>query len=131
LASGLITGGRYALTVAPNQRELYVVDVRGVYAMDAEDGTQRDLFEFSREGEDSEGGGGIAVYIPPVPGDLNDDDVVNLVDYELFLTCAAGPDNPVAPVGCSRRRFLHADMEFDNDVDFADFAILQKAINPP
>jgi DNA-binding beta-propeller fold protein YncE len=127
LANDLDTG-TFTLRVSPDQRELYVAAATSLFAIDVQDGAQRLVFNY---GPDITGGVGMMVYIPPVPGDLNDDDVVNLVDYQLFLTCTAGPDNPVAPLGCSRRRFLHADMEFDNDVDFADFAILQHAMSGP
>jgi hypothetical protein len=120
------------LTVSPDQRDLYVVDRDTVYAMDAEDGTKRVIFEFSREPPNGRlGGFGIAVYIPPVPGDLNADDVVDLSDYAVFLACVNGPDYPFPPPGCTDLQFAHADLQFDNDVDFADFALFQQTFRAP
>ena len=74
---------------------------------------------------------GITVYIPPVPGDLNADDVVDLSDYAVFLGCVNGPDYPFPPPGCTDLQFAHADLQFDHDVDFADFALFQEANEAP
>ncbi|MCK4657977.1 MAG: hypothetical protein KAV82_00510 [Phycisphaerae bacterium] len=54
-------------------------------------------------------------------GDLDVDDDVDLVDYELFEACMGGPE--VAPAsGCAC-----ADFDQDGDADLADFALLQGA----
>ncbi len=57
-----------------------------------------------------------------VPGDCYAEGVVNLFDFEAFLTCVTGPDGgPVSPdCACF-------DFNDDDDVDFGDFADLQAA----
>jgi hypothetical protein len=47
---------------------------------------------------------------------------VTLDDAALFADCIAGPDEGTPPEGCTRHRFLRADLDFDRDVDLADFA---------
>ena len=54
-----------------------------------------------------------------VPGDLDVDGDIALDDYESFADCLTGPGTAVIP-GCEK-----ADLEFDCDVDMADFAVFQ------
>ncbi len=74
------------LVVAPNQRELYVADINYVYAVDAETGALRQIHYFDMPPRGSFGGYGIAVYVPPVSGDMNCDGVMDAGDIEPFIT---------------------------------------------
>ncbi|MBN1510491.1 MAG: dockerin type I repeat-containing protein [Phycisphaerae bacterium] len=57
----------------------------------------------------------------PLPGDCDSDGDVDLVDYDAFATCLAGPvDTP--PSGCDCY-----DLDGDTRVDLADFAIFQES----
>ncbi len=57
-------------------------------------------------------------------GDMDGDGDVDLFDFERFLECVTGPNGgPVSPT-CG-----DADTDNDDDVDFADFAILQTAFS--
>lgn len=56
-----------------------------------------------------------------VVGDMNGDDVVDFVDYELFTACLSGPSVPFAG-GCDA-----ADLDTDGDVDLADMALFAHA----
>ncbi len=57
------------------------------------------------------------------PGDFNDDGVVDLLDFELFAGCMAGPDISTPPPGCDESTFTDTDLDHDSDTDLADFAI--------
>ncbi len=85
-------GDHFVLTPSLDQSELYVNDADAVYAVDAMDGATRTLFEFPRGGKGIEGGSGIAVYVPPVPGDINCDQWVNALDIEPFILALFDPD---------------------------------------
>ncbi|HEY3244836.1 MAG TPA: dockerin type I domain-containing protein, partial [Phycisphaerae bacterium] len=56
------------------------------------------------------------VLIPsvPVPGDLNDDGMVDLADYAILRNCLMGPQVPVAS-SCTS-----SDLDQDADVDLRD-----------
>jgi hypothetical protein len=66
----------------------------------------------------------ITVHAMPI-GDISGDCVVDLDDYALFAACMGGPDESTPPGGCSTEHFERADMENDNDVDLADFALFE------
>ena len=53
-------------------------------------------------------------------GDLNNDGNVNCADHLLFEACTAGPNANLLDDPCTC-----ADLDTDNDVDLADFAIFQ------
>jgi hypothetical protein len=55
------------------------------------------------------------------PGDMNNDNVVDLADAETFLGCMLGPAVPVV-TGCEP-----ADIDLDGDADMSDFGELQVA----
>ena len=118
LISGLHTAGRFALTVAPDQRDLYVVDRRGVYAIDAQDGTKRVLFEFPSGEYHTSGGLGIAVFIPAGRGDLNCDGSLDLADVEPFIVALLDAEKYKQKYpDCDIKR---ADITLDGSVDLLD-----------
>lgn len=61
------------------------------------------------------------------PGDINNDGNTNGEDFDLFADCMNGPDVSTPPPDCDPILFALADLEFDADVDVADFAFLQAA----
>ncbi len=61
------------------------------------------------------------------PGDMDDDDDVDLDDYVVFAPCMAGPNETLPPAGCHYLDFACADLDDDGDVDAADFAWFQRA----
>ncbi|UCG15619.1 MAG: SUMF1/EgtB/PvdO family nonheme iron enzyme [Phycisphaerales bacterium] len=60
-----------------------------------------------------------------VAADLDWDGDVDLDDYELWLTCLAGPGVP-AVGGCQ-----HGDLDRDSDVDLEDYALFQRGFTGP
>jgi len=63
------------------------------------------------------------VYVP-LPGDLDEDGDVDLVDFAAFEACLNGPGVTDPPAGCAPAAFTAADLEVDGDVDLADFLLL-------
>jgi hypothetical protein len=63
---------------------------------------------------------------PDVPGDFNNDGVVDVDDLEIFGQCMGGPDNPNP--GCLPGQFNETDMDTDGDTDIADCADFQNAL---
>jgi len=62
------------------------------------------------------------------PGDFDGDEDVDLDDHALFADCMAGPGEPPAPSLTSVSNCLTAfDFNEDDDVDAADFLVLQTA----
>ncbi len=61
-----------------------------------------------------------------IPGDLDDDGDVDLLDLSMWLDCVTGPSAGPLPAAC-----LRADFDFDDDVDAADFARFQLAYTGP
>lgn len=59
----------------------------------------------------------------PGPGDLNRDVIVDHSDFQLLLTCLAGP-GITAPPECPLERIGWADLQNDGDVDVPDLATL-------
>jgi hypothetical protein len=59
-------------------------------------------------------------------GDLNDDEVVDLADYDAFLDCITGPGGGPLLDDCWR-----VDFDLDGDVDFGDFSGLQRIVTVP
>ncbi len=82
----------FALTLSLDQRELYVTTEVAVYAYDANTGARRVLHAFPRGNDRTFGGLGIAVYVPPAPGDINCDQWVNAFDVEPFILALFDPE---------------------------------------
>ena len=61
---------------------------------------------------------------PPIPGDLDGDGDVDLIDYANFARCVAGPGVATPPACCDAESFDRADLDGDGDVDVADFSTL-------
>jgi len=57
--------------------------------------------------------------------DFNCDGVMNLSDHAIFAGCLAGPGRSSPPGACTPEQFDRADLDDDQDVDTADFAIVQ------
>jgi parallel beta-helix repeat protein len=79
-------------------------------------------------------------YHPPRPGDFDDDGYVDGNDLDVFEACATGPTIPYNPAallntdsGCTLTPDadgrIAADFDADGDVDFADFAVLQRCFS--
>ncbi len=66
----------------------------------------------------------LTVSPPPIPGDLNHDGYVNSQDLTLFSGCMTGPGNGPPAAGCEE-----ADINTDNDVDQADFGLMQRCFS--
>ncbi len=78
----------------------------------------------------------IALYNAPsgLLGDFNNDGQVDNQDFDMFQTCATGPNVPydlfALPPECELPddgAFLSGDFDIDNDIDQADFAVFQDA----
>jgi hypothetical protein len=57
---------------------------------------------------------------PPVPGDCDGNETVDLGDFTTFVGCLAGPGSGPVDATCTC-----ADMDEDDDVDLTDFALFQ------
>ena len=57
-----------------------------------------------------------------LPGDLDEDGDVDLIDFAAFSNCLAGPGNATPPGGCAQPAFDAFDLDSDSDVDLDDFA---------
>jgi hypothetical protein len=51
---------------------------------------------------------------------------VDLTDYDTFLGCYNGPNNPPVQSGCEA-----ADFDNDNDVDLGDYGVFLGCYNGP
>ncbi len=70
----------------------------------------------------------VEVEIEVVPlGDFDSDGEIDLVDFNRFADCLAGPGVYDPPPGCDPLDFVIADLDGDEDVDLADFASFQRA----
>lgn len=128
-------GRFYALSPSGTQFTIINGDPSGTYEIDTDvfdgepaDGTWRLWIvddDFNCDG--SHRATDIAVFIiPPVPGDLDGDQDVDLDDFGLFAECMAGPDVTTPPPGCDPATFDLADLDADNDVGLADSAEFQR-----
>lgn len=63
-------------------------------------------------------------WLEVLPSDCNEDGVVNLFDYDAFLTCLNGPGGGPLPPGCN----CH-DFDGDGLVTLLDFATVQDMFN--
>jgi len=61
-----------------------------------------------------------------IPGDFNEDGVVDSDDFTLELPCFAGPGVP--NTGCAAALFGLADFDDDDDIDMHDFAEFQRLV---
>lgn len=59
-----------------------------------------------------------------VSSDCNEDGVVNLVEYDSFEQCLAGPDGAAPAATCTCY-----DLDVDGDITLADFATVQAMFN--
>jgi len=64
--------------------------------------------------------------VPPVPGDLDRDNDVDLSDFFFLQSCFNGPNRAPRLMGCEV-----ADLDRDADVDLVDFVIFQACFNGP
>ncbi len=64
-------------------------------------------------------------------GDLDNDRDVDGDDYDIFITCLAGPESSTLPLGCTSARFDDADFDGDGDVDLADYRVMTNAFTGP
>lgn len=76
---------------------------------------------------DNLGPGADIGYTTCAPGDLNGDELVNMIDFDLFTVCIAGPDVLVPPAGADPLDFANADLTGDGDVDLDDMGRLMEA----
>ncbi len=65
----------------------------------------------------------LTVQTPAILGDVNDDNAVDIADVAMFQDCQTGPFIVIENPNCAM-----ADLDADSDVDFADFAVLQRMI---
>ena len=115
------------LAMSPDHREVYATVNRRIYAIDRATGQTRILHEFPVEGAYYHAHG-IAVFVPPLPGDINGDEVVAVGDHVVFAACMGGPGVEEPPDGCDEIDFRYADLDFDYDVDLNDFTLLSVAM---
>ncbi|MBN2446875.1 MAG: discoidin domain-containing protein, partial [Phycisphaerae bacterium] len=64
------------------------------------------------------------VYVQAPPGDFNSDGVVTWADFAMFRFCMKGPDDSFS----AGHTCLIGDADGDADVDLADFASIQEAL---
>ena len=65
-----------------------------------------------------------------VLGDVDDDSDVDADDFLLFADSMAGPEVTDVPPGVDPAHFENADLDFDEDVDLADFSVFQREFGP-
>lgn len=67
---------------------------------------------------------GMAVYAPRVPGDIDADGIIDIIDYALFQGCSTGIFGNIQAPECH-----YADLDLDGDVDLVDFGLFQSAFD--
>ena len=105
------------------------------FEIDVEPGTDYDFYDvvFAVAGKFSDGGGlfyaeeHFYVEVLVIPGDLDEDGDVDVIDFGTFVDCFGGPENTTPPSGCSPETFDACDLDQDNDVDLGDFTTFQAA----
>lgn len=126
LASGFLHGGVLPIAASGDGLAIYVAEIPGlVHAVDPKEGTItpiadiRDLFWWGAIPA------GMTIYAPRIGGDANGDGDVDLDDFVIFDGCVGAPGK-VPPIGCE-----FADLDADQDVDWADFALFQVVFAGP
>ncbi len=123
LVSGFL--GAPSITMSPDDSLVYLVDLVRLYAVDADDGSVTEIF---RVPEGFATGTGIAVYIPPVPGDLNCDGMLDAFDIEPFILALFDPDAyDEAYPHCD---LMRADLNGDGSVNAFDIEPFLKLLFP-
>ncbi|MGE0482149.1 MAG: hypothetical protein AB7Q17_16940 [Phycisphaerae bacterium] len=107
--------GYRAFALSDDERTLWVTDQVGVYAVDPNTGERTEVFRFPTG---HRGGRGIAVYIPPRPGDLNCDKRVNHFDIDPFVAALVDAEFYQQNYGWCRRDL--ADVNRDGAIDVFD-----------
>ncbi|MGE0479355.1 MAG: hypothetical protein AB7Q17_02670 [Phycisphaerae bacterium] len=107
--------GNRAYALSDDERTLWVADQVGVYAVDPNTGERTEVFRFPTG---HRGGRGIAVYIPPKPGDLNCDKRVNHFDIDPFVAALVDAEFYLQNYGWCRRDL--ADVNRDGAIDVFD-----------
>ncbi len=119
----------FVLTPSPDQSELYVVDYHAVYAVGANNGEIRTIYEFERTPSYIYGGDGVAVFVPALPGDINCDQWVNALDIEPFILALFDPDEYEARwPHCD---LMRADLNGDGSVNAFDIEPLLNLLFGP
>lgn len=70
--------------------------------------------------------GAIAVLLP---GDVDGDGGVTLLDHSLLSACTSGPGKDSANEACTPEAFAASDADGDGDVDLRDFAVIQRSFS--
>ncbi len=95
-----MNAGRWAMLIAAGVFTLALASARAIPAQGDATGTSRDI----------------------IPGDMNDDGVVDVLDFPLFVDCMHGPEVPEVSPPCARGHF-----DLDPDIDLHDVAGFQEA----
>ncbi len=72
----------------------------------------------------------VAKFSAAIPGDIDEDDDIDLADFAVFRVCTAGPGITTPPQGCDAESFANSDLDGDGDVDNGDFSVLQRQFTP-
>jgi hypothetical protein len=105
----------FAIAFSPGERTLCAVDSSELWAFDIETEAATIL---AQRPPLRGWGAGLAVYDPPVPGDLNCDKLVSFFDIDPFLLALFDP--PAYEAQFSFCRHDLADLNADGSVNFLD-----------
>ncbi len=68
---------------------------------------------------------------PPIPGDIDGDRDVDVLDHARCTACLTGPADTTRPAACPIEDFLACDLDTNTHVDLADFAELSTLLTRP